>query len=151
MWAFQFCSLWIFRKLDVWTAWPCYNSYRSHAGNSSFLLLAQAQFLSWRSLWTSLGIFYGKISGRCEQTVSYFYHLSLHPLPDLNFFHCFEKKIFYNTVFLLMFSANMIFSTQYAKSDLQEFSNMCWMTSFAYVFSPPLLFPLCVCTALRLQ
>lgn len=42
----MFWSFWIFRKLQVWMAWPSCNSHRACAGKSGFLLLEQTQLLS---------------------------------------------------------------------------------------------------------
>lgn len=141
MWAFQFCFLHILRKVQVWEAWSC-NSHRAHAGNSSFQPLEQAQLLSWRSLWPFPDIVYGKSSEGCEPTLLAIctVYLSV-PRPDLDFFHCYEKKDFIavsTTVFLLMSPASIVFSIWCDKSVLWGLSSIWSVTSLAYGLVEPL-------------
>lgn len=151
MWAFQFYSLQMFRKAQVWAAWPC-NSHRANAGNFSFLPLEQAQLLSWRSLRPFPDIVYGKSSGGCEPTLLAICTVYL-PVPHaiLTFStENYEKKRGF-TVSLLMSPVSRVFSVRCDKSVLKGLSSMWLVTSLACVSSPHLSFPLYMCSALRLQ
>lgn len=128
MWAFQFCSLQMFRKAQVWAAWPC-NSHRANAGNFSFLPLEQAQLLSWRSLRPFPDIVYGKSSGGCEPTLLAICTVYL-PVPHaiLTFSTVMRKKRGF-TVSLLMSPVSIVLSIWCDKSVLKGLSSM-WLHMF---------------------
>lgn len=150
MGVFCLCTLGIFRK--VWMAWICCNSHRACSGNCSFLSLEHAQLLSWRPLAILRHCLWQEFRRMWANSLSYLYHVSPSPSPDLGFFHGYEKRRFYRHLYSpvspLMSWASIIFSIQCDNWVLRGISSMWWVTCLACFLSISLISFLC--TALKL-